>query len=159
MGIMVALIIFVDRAQAFDTEQQDLSYSVGIGIVHMMPPVQRAFVEPGALVLGLKDAIANRLPKYSEQQLNQFTSTILDQRDKTERSRMLASNKDLLSYWMGSNIGKAMITNKKQYDFDRLEQGMVDEFAGAPHAISIKQMAKVLKDANQREQQELTTHK
>jgi Domain amino terminal to FKBP-type peptidyl-prolyl isomerase len=156
---LIALIVFVDGALAFDTEQQDLSYSVGIGIVHMMTPERRALVDPNALVLGFKAAIANAPPKYTPEQINKFISTVLGPSDKNERSRIMAANKDLLGYWMGSNIGKAIIISKKTYDFNLLARGMSDEFANVPHAISTKRLAQVLENATQKEQQALGVHK
>lgn len=155
LATLIALTVFADCAFAFDTEQQDLSYSVGIGIVHMMTPERRALIDSNALVLGFKTAIANAPPKYTPAQIDKFISTVLSPSDKSERSRILSSNKDLIGYWMGSNIGKAMIISKKTYDFNLLAQGMADEFTNVPRAISTQRLSQVLQNEAQKELQAL----
>jgi hypothetical protein len=146
------------RAQAFSNEQQDLSYSVGVAIAHGIQPEKRAFVEPNAVVLGINDTIQKKTLKYTEQQLEQCLATLGKVSDKNERSKILAPNKDLLSYRMGTNIANSMTLGKKQYDFDLLGRGFVDGFNGAKLAISTQQMTKALKDAYQNAKQGVAVH-
>lgn len=156
--ILIAVIAFghgLCRAQGFSNEQQDLSYSVGVVIAHGVRPEQRALVEPNIVVLGINDTIGKKTPKYTEQQFNQFLSTIGNVTDRNARSKIAASNKDLFSYRMGANIATAMTLSKKQYDFGLLGQGFTDEFNGTKHAITTQRMIKALGDAQQKARQEL----
>jgi hypothetical protein len=146
------------KAQAQTTELQDLSYSVGVALAHVMQPAVRASVDPSSYVSGISDTIGKKTPKYSQQQVNQVLSSIDNAADKDARAKMITANKELLSYSMGASIAKAMMLSNKPYDFDLLGQGFTDEFNGAKYRISTQQMTKAFADAQQQAKQALGAH-
>jgi hypothetical protein len=156
LGMLAAVS---NNAFAFDTEQQDLSYSVGISVAHLMPQEARALINVSSFVQGFRDSAAKSTLEYTQNQFNALLAAIPSGSDKVQLRSVMAANKDLYGYWLGMNIANAMIISKKDYDFGMVAQGMLDELTGSKQQITTQRLEQVLGEAAQKENQTLGAQK
>src|ERR1022692_3778112 len=103
--VLIAAIVLVDYAQAFDTELQNSSYSVGVFIGRSLGQVKQRSVDPNAVAQGLKDAATGTTLRYTDKNVSDFTALHAATANAVARNKLWAANKDLLSYSVGANIG------------------------------------------------------
>jgi hypothetical protein len=145
---LVAAILLSDRALAFTTQSQNLSYSIGVYIARNLGPAKQHFLDPTAVAQGLKDATAGSALKYSDTNIKGFSASYHAAADTAARTKLMSANKDLISYAEGANFGKSMLATKRQYDFDLVAQGIVDGLKGAHPALTEQQMQKLVSALN-----------
>ena len=141
---LIAAVVLANYAQAFDTELQNSSYSVGVFTGRSLGQAKRHFVDPNVVGQGLKDALTGNTLKYSDKNVSDFTALHAATDNAVARNKLWAANKDMLSYTEGANIGKAMSMSHQPFDAELVRQGIVVGLTGAAPVLPERQMQSLL---------------
>jgi hypothetical protein len=142
--LLLAASFAVGNAWAFDSEQQNLSYSIGVRVARMMDAKKKSIVDPNAVAQGLKDAAVGSTLKYSDQDVYRFLARYASKNNNVRANELLSADKNMLSYSIGSGFGKTMFSWSKKLDSDLVAQGLVDGLKGVGTAISEQKMDQAL---------------
>jgi len=142
--VSVAAFVLAQYAQAFDTELQNSSYSVGVFAGRSLGPVKQRFVDPNLVAQGLKDAATGSALKYSDRNVSDFFSSYAATANAAARTKLWNANKDLISYSAGSNIGKAMLASHQPFDAELVRQGVIAGLTGKALVLPEPQMKSLL---------------